>query len=392
MFSLADGIYQSYFAPPKLSILIIGLDGSGKTALLERIKVTDINSRLDVPQAQGGAPRQQQSLPASYTKDSAIAGVLGANDDFEINGNRRGGQKKYSNNADAGKPARLPPPLPPKKSLKSSQRVEKIMADELYNSLHGTPVTTLNSGNSSLNIDKDSGSGRMNILSNVPPPPLIVATGNSDTSSSLEAAERKQATTTTQLKKPTSNKATSKPPLPPTRQKSIETTSEPSSNDEILLQTPNTKKSSFIELFRCPSPGRYSDAALGEEEEEEFLDASTKSASNLSGSASALVAKQQQQQQHAKKKETLEPWSTSYLQNYSINYVDSEEFDIKLTSRTAGGGYAKKMFPLKRIRPTLGQNLAKLNLCGCKCSLFDLSGAVSSSNIPCHFWLYGRQC
>jgi hypothetical protein len=33
--------------------------------------------------------------------------------------------------------------------------------------------------------------------------------------------------------------------------------------------------------------------------------------------------------------------------------------------------------PLDRIRPTLGQNLAKLDLCGCKCSLFDLSGAVS---------------
>ena len=35
MFGLASGIYQSYFAPPKLSILIIGLDGSGKTSLLD---------------------------------------------------------------------------------------------------------------------------------------------------------------------------------------------------------------------------------------------------------------------------------------------------------------------------------------------------------------------
>ncbi|EED93171.1 adp-ribosylation factor-related protein [Thalassiosira pseudonana CCMP1335] len=38
MYSLASGVYQSYFAPPKLSILILGLDGSGKTALLERVK------------------------------------------------------------------------------------------------------------------------------------------------------------------------------------------------------------------------------------------------------------------------------------------------------------------------------------------------------------------
>ena len=44
MYSLATGIYQSYFAPPKLSILMIGIDGSGKTALLERIKVTGFSS------------------------------------------------------------------------------------------------------------------------------------------------------------------------------------------------------------------------------------------------------------------------------------------------------------------------------------------------------------
>ena len=55
--------------------------------------------------------------------------------------------------------------------------------------------------------------------------------------------------------------------------------------------------------------------------------------------------------------------------------------------RHGGGGRqssAGRMMPLDRIRPTLGQNLAKLDLCGCKCSLFDLSGAVSSSSSRCY--------
>ena len=41
MFGLASGFYQNYFVPPEVSCLIIGIDGAGKTALLERVKVTD---------------------------------------------------------------------------------------------------------------------------------------------------------------------------------------------------------------------------------------------------------------------------------------------------------------------------------------------------------------
>ena len=47
MYELASGIYQSYFAPPKLNILIVGIDFAGKTALLEQIKFTTIITKLD---------------------------------------------------------------------------------------------------------------------------------------------------------------------------------------------------------------------------------------------------------------------------------------------------------------------------------------------------------
>ena len=42
MFSLFNGIYDSYLAPTQLNLLVVGSPESGKTALLERLKVTEI--------------------------------------------------------------------------------------------------------------------------------------------------------------------------------------------------------------------------------------------------------------------------------------------------------------------------------------------------------------
>ena len=43
MFGLASGFYES-LQPPELRILIVGLDGAGKTSLFERLKVTNFDS------------------------------------------------------------------------------------------------------------------------------------------------------------------------------------------------------------------------------------------------------------------------------------------------------------------------------------------------------------
>ena len=45
MFGLVNGIYQSYFSTPQLNILVVGAQSSGKTTLMERIKVTDFASK-----------------------------------------------------------------------------------------------------------------------------------------------------------------------------------------------------------------------------------------------------------------------------------------------------------------------------------------------------------
>lgn len=336
MFSLATGIYQSYFAPPKLSILIIGLDGSGKTSLLERIKVTDIQTRIGVTPA-CNAP----SLPASYAKGGAVAGVGNSIDINTNNGMANGLQQQQQQqkplpqrggqHQEGGKPARLPPPLPPKQALKSHKCVEKMMEDGFSKS---ATVATDEVNNGAVDAQR--------FLQSVPPPPLV-ADGNTDSSSSEE--DRKQV-----LANKKTNKS-NKPHLPP---RHVSITKIPAITPITVKPLAVKKKGSFLELLRCPSPKKYSDAALGEDDdEEEYHD-----------------------NNHTINKDALDPWSTEYLKDYYINYQAGEEFDIK--KLRSGGGQPKKMFPLDRIRPTLGQNLAKLDLCGCKCSLFDLSGAVST--------------
>ncbi|KAL3792106.1 hypothetical protein HJC23_013380 [Cyclotella cryptica] len=317
MFSLATGIYQSYFAPPKISILIVGLDTSGKTALLERVKVTNFSSRLH---------------HASSHNDKCVLGaVAGANMDDDTF--KRG-----------ARPARLPPPLPPKKATESRHRVDQVLAeeDEQTKSIHDRPQT---------NNERDD------LLQGIPPPPLCGLDNSQGTNGTPGGpADTTQSTINTTQSK---TRDSQRPPLPP--QPGL---SKPRDQAPAPITSTPSKRSSFIQLLRCPSPQRYSSSALGEEEEEYYSDAIHASA------VAAIATSAQKQPQQDQQQQEVEEWNTDYLNDYYINYQDGEEFDVKVSN-----GKKSKMFPLERIRPTLGQNLAKVEIGGCKCSLFDLSGA-----------------
>lgn len=308
MFGLASGVYQSYFAPPKLSILIVGLDGSGKTALLERIKVTNISTQLDVTAS---------SLPPSYPTGAVL--VSGnTTDDFAADGavgNNNG--RKHT----AGTPARLPPPLPSKNAAKGRKFVDKVTGSssstEINNNHEGGTTTNKNSSNKNGNDEvetKINEAARLFISSDVPPPPFDM----SDISS--------------------------RPPLPTYNVKRKNVTS--------AHQNDNTMRSSLRNMLRCPSPQKYTIAAMGGEEDDEYLDEHDVVAE------SSTVSSQSNNDDNV---------DEDYLKDYHIDYNENQQFDIKNSK--------VKMFPLNKIRPTLGQNLAKLDMCGCKCSIFDLSGA-----------------
>ena len=46
MFSLVSGVYDAYLAPAQLNLLVVGAEGVGKTALLERLKVTQFTKHV----------------------------------------------------------------------------------------------------------------------------------------------------------------------------------------------------------------------------------------------------------------------------------------------------------------------------------------------------------
>jgi GTPase SAR1 family protein len=298
MFGLASGVYQNYFAPPKLSILIVGLDGSGKTALLERVKVTNITTQLDVVTSQ---------LPPSYSKGAVVWGtsdLIAASDDgATFNGRKVGGM-----------PARLPPPLPPSKAARSRKFVDKAAASSTAKNHEGE-----NNREYDEDEHKIKEAARLFISSDVPPLPF-------DMSSNTQQPAR--------------------PPLPTnnTKRKDVMVTSSNPNSD-------NARGSVIMNMLRCPSPQKYTAAAAGGEEDE-YLD--ERDVANSTTAASFLS-------------DDDEIVDGEYLKDYHIDFNESQQFDVKNSKL--------KMFPLEKIRPTLGQNLAKLDMCGCKCSLFDLSGA-----------------
>ena len=70
MFSLVAGLYQSYFTPKSLSLLIIGCDGVGKTAFLERCKITKFTKRRFPPSAVAASCRAGKGGRFRKTKDA----------------------------------------------------------------------------------------------------------------------------------------------------------------------------------------------------------------------------------------------------------------------------------------------------------------------------------
>lgn len=74
MFSLFNGIYDSYLAPTQLNLLVVGAQESGKTTLLERLKVTEIPTRPR--KGSGGHKTVQQRIGAEeppMTLENALA-------------------------------------------------------------------------------------------------------------------------------------------------------------------------------------------------------------------------------------------------------------------------------------------------------------------------------
>ncbi|KAL3921169.1 MAG: hypothetical protein SGILL_002887 [Bacillariaceae sp.] len=72
MFSLFEGVYDSYLAPTQINLLVVGGTNSGKSALLERLKVTDIPSRPSKKTAALEAEQMTETLYKAFVETGAV--------------------------------------------------------------------------------------------------------------------------------------------------------------------------------------------------------------------------------------------------------------------------------------------------------------------------------
>ena len=83
MFSLVNGLYDTFLAPTQLNLLIVGPPGAGKTALLERLKVTDIPKRSRHPISLT-YNRMTPALEKAFQKEEAANYIESSSDENSI--------------------------------------------------------------------------------------------------------------------------------------------------------------------------------------------------------------------------------------------------------------------------------------------------------------------
>mmetsp|Transcript_5232 Transcript_5232/g.12517 ORF Transcript_5232/g.12517 Transcript_5232/m.12517 type:complete len:462 (-) Transcript_5232:84-1469(-) len=326
MFSLVNGVYDNYLAPTQINLLIVGPSGVGKTALLERLKVTQFPKR----------PRQQPSLSLA--------------------------------------------PLPP--LLEETLVPEDDDDDEEDESDDGNKIETT----------------------------------TTSTHASTTADDKEAGNSTTQ--RPKMNLASSSSSLSKTtpRKNSHRRSSSHSFSPTPSVVVTQAQRRGLVRLL-CPAPKRYHDAKG--DQDEEFVPYDNNSITSHGDDENSTTSNnndetpprgrqrsptQGRQRSHSKEfnvDEALEinggggapsvttqmngsaPKKTSIsnmaqvrsvapkvMPHSSLFQANDKEVDRKPSS---------KMFPLKKIRPTIGTNLGKIHMYGAQVNLFDVGGKMHNS-------------
>jgi GTPase SAR1 family protein len=138
--------------------------------------------------------------------------------------------------------------------------------------------------------------------------------------------------------------------------------------DAAANSTVNVKKRF---AWACPAPRRYANAAtteMDDDDEEQEIDQpkmiGQEKAEERTGSMESIDLAREPNPSPSGGGETTK--------RTAQNAASFREFDVK----TSGGSAAVKMISLHRIRPTIGMNLGKVELCGAKCHFWDLGGRL----------------
>lgn len=292
MFSLVSGVYDAYFSPTKLNLLVVGANGVGKTALLERLKVTQFT-------------KHQKPAPSSTTKHQS------KQEEFQ----RR---------------------TVPESFLPIVMRQKQRALDDSFrsgSSYSNTTITTKNGGHSHPQQQNQN---------------PVVKAPKKEVPALHEAPKRRSFLSC---------------PAPAKYAQAQEESSDDEGDDdddsiaekEVVQQRPPNNREVSEDYSLEEVNLDQSEAAV---RHRASRTASTKSNSNSYTHSNGGLLRLQQETED----------DDSDDDEDDEDDEDDQQHDLK--------DKTKPILPLHKIRPTIGMNLAKLEMCGAQCHIWDLGGKM----------------
>jgi GTPase SAR1 family protein len=355
MFSLASGLYQAYFAAPELNVLVVGESGTGKTTLLERIKVTQFSKA-----SSGGAGARKNSVIVERpervpvqafgvrmlsNQDSSSVLSQAASDDIVAT---PVSQKKIAGNNTRALPGHLLLRQQPEGAASTASKQHQ------------------QSSGSSAHPPKSNYPGPVRRESSLKQWACPVPSRYRQAVDEDDDDEADSGASVTKRIEPSPASSSTASSAVPTPESSFQNSGQ--SAHPILVKEPSIP---MICLDDDPAerefdPNRFSITSMESidfgESSSEFLN---KGPSNLRLGPAATTAAFAANGSAMTSASNSAPLMAQASKISSSNGADETEYDLKLNH---------KMLPLGKIRPTMGMNLATVDICGAKCHFQDLSG------------------
>lgn len=389
MFSLITGLYSEYFSPQQLNLLVVGLSGSGKTTLLERIKVTDFAKHSTTKNTTTTTPHSHDAL--------GNAGITDNNNNLMTSSTHRHGNEQLRSNIflkdDDIEAYEAPPPRNRKTEIipcvQQQPPVSRLawicppipFHNKMYHHHHHYRTLTVTANGNTLNKLDDSGRKSSPIRH------------HSDLDNDYQYDEHESddypINNQDSIQNGDTNTNTNKLVVSPRRgnQKML---MRRNSNEITTAETTTSSFSAKHQLHATslqhsrigppglPQPRRISDTAATSSErrtsssDEHLLMMEEIDLGHGGGGSGVLLSLSEDESASVDMKMTRPMLSstTTMASPPPPPLIDTIlQYDVKPGA---------KMLQPQKIRPTIGMNLAKTEICGAKVHVMDVGGKIQS--------------
>lgn len=389
MFSLVSGLYSEYFSPQQINLLVVGVQGSGKTTVLERIKVTNFPSRsvpgrVGLPVAtgitsnlnhdrdgyglspknaathghgHGAGPTTTPELLRSKIFVSDSPHNYEAPRPFKSSGSRsrrRSQQQQQQQQPPRSKFSWICP-APPKYRLARLDTSDREFSDDLHE--YSDDGLHLDLG---MDLDLDHEREHEHVFFS-----------NDDSSNDDSGSSATEAMSLKEQSRPLTRsivmrRTNSNPNL-------LQGGSGSSSLHQHQHHHRNTHNKAFLSVtthgggpIGLPAPRRISDRTASVAAED----------LRRSSMESIDLGRKPQRRRSASSHEQLPILLSPSAPNYNREEQQRQQQNAAIQQHQFDLKPGAKMLPLDKIRPTIGMNLAKMDICGTKVHVWDLGGKL----------------